>query len=343
MLTGCSMPTSPSPGPLTTAFYVLRREPPALLQLSPENKILHEIPIAIPSGCAVDSVFAPPRGAQLAIQYECAFGQAVVWLNTETGEARQPVTDSDSHFMAWARDGQFAYLKVDTVNRPHIVRAPLVGKPRYTPITELSYDLAPKPGSNSDFLFSFSRGMGLGSEMWYARSGGQVVQQVIADAHNYISLARWSPDGSKIAFIKIPDSRTPFTVGDLWVMQADGSAARKLADADAGHGFAPAWSPDGSSLAFVVRENPGDLQADQNADALRSNIALFNLLTGTLSKLTQFQDGRAETPAWSPDGNRLAFSAVLNDKMTVYVVQTKSGEGQPVLSVPVCCPVWIQK
>ena len=38
-------------------------------------------------------------------------------------------------------------------------------------------------------------------------------------------------------------------------MNADGSQANKLAEADAGHGYAEALVPDGGRIAFVVREN----------------------------------------------------------------------------------------
>jgi dipeptidyl aminopeptidase/acylaminoacyl peptidase len=277
------------------------------------------------------------------MELSCSFGQAVMWLNTATGELRQPVTDSDSHFMAWEPGGQATYLKVDSMNRPHIILAPLEGRQKDVPITELAYDISPKPASQGEFLFSFSRGMGLGSEMWLARFDGRLVEQVTADPNSYLSFARWSPDGSQVAYIKIPDSATPFTVGELWVMKSDGSAAHKLAEADAGHGFAEAWSPDGSRIAFVVRENPGDVQADQIADALHSNISILNVRDGTQTALTHFQNARIEAPVWSPDGNRIAFSIVLNDKMTVYMVDMPSGDVQEVPAIPACCPAWMRK
>jgi Tol biopolymer transport system component len=339
MLTGCSSATKELS---TTAFYVFRMEPPGLIELSPDNEVTREIPVAIPGGCGLGNVYAPPAGSTLAIEFNCEFGQAVVYVNTDSGEIKQPITDSDSHFMAWTPDGQAAYLKVDIANRPHIVRAPLRGKARYTPLTELTYDISPKAGS-ADLFFSFSRGMGQGSEMWYAWDGGRSTKQVLADPQNYLSFARWSPDGSQIAFIKIPDSATPFTVGELWVMNADGSSPRKLADADAGHGYAEAWSPDGSRIALVIRENPNDVEADQNGGALKSNVAIVNVRDGSRSELTRLQDARVEAPVWSPDGNRLAFTVVLNDKMNVYIADSTSGKVEEVLPVAACCPVWIRK
>ncbi len=314
-----------------------------MVEAASDGSILRELPVTIPEGCSLDGVFAPPVGETVAIEFGCAFGQAVAWLDTGSGKMTQPVTDSDSHFMAWAPDGQSAYLKAATISRPHIVRAPLSGRPENVPITELTYDVSPKPGTTDEFLFSFSRGMGLGSEMWLASSGGRAVKQILSDPRSYLSFARWSPNRSKIAFIKIPDTATPFTIGQLWVMEADGSNPRELADADAGHGYAEAWSPDGSQIAFVVRENPGDLQADQNAAALQSNISVVNVQDGLASALTHFQNARVEAPAWSPDGGRLAFTAVADDTMSVYLAEVASGQVRQALAVSACCAVWTRK
>jgi Tol biopolymer transport system component len=66
----------------------------------------------------------------------------------------------------------------------------------------------------------------------------------------------WSPDGSKITFIRCADANgwgcwdTP---SHLWVVNADGSNPTKLTDTQA---YSPAWSPDGTKIMFG---NGGDL------------------------------------------------------------------------------------
>jgi dipeptidyl aminopeptidase/acylaminoacyl peptidase len=252
------------------------------------------------------------------------------------------VTESDSHFLAWALDGSATYLKVDSLGSPHVIRAFTDGAQDVLSITEFTYDLAAS-SNNGEFTFTFSRGLGQGSELWLAKRDGKVTEQLYADRYNYISFARFSADGGQIAFIKIPDTQTPFTVGELWAMNHDGSNARKLADADAGHGYAANWSPDGERIAFVVRENPEDEQANQSAAALVSNIYVVEVNSGTLTQITHIEVGRAETPVWSPDGNTLAFNVVINDRMEIRIADLATGEIRSLLTESTCCPAWIRK
>lgn len=323
-------------------LYAFRLSPPSLVELSLQNGVVRQYPITVPAGCSLHNLVPAPRGAYLAMELSCAFGQAVVWVNTDTGDIKQAYTEADSHFLAWTPDGRAVYLKVDTINNPQIVRAAISGKQDFISIPATTYDLAPEL-DGSGFLFSFSRGMGYGSETWSAHKDGSTVKQIMTDSMNYLSLMRWSPDGKRIAFIKIPDSATPYTVGELWVAGADGSNPSFLAKADAGHGFAPAWSPDGTQIAFVVRDNPDDPQADQSPDALVSHIALVNVETGQSRPLTKFQNARVDAPAWSPDGSSITFTTVLNGRMQVQSSDLASGEIHTVLAESACCSAWIQK
>jgi len=346
LLAGLLAACTPAPAPsVSQALYVFRSQPPAILQISEDmGSIAREIPFSLPPDCGLLNLFAAPRGGMLAVELSCEFGQSVLFLDTASGAVWPAFTEADSHFLAWDAVGKSIYLKVDSSARPRIVRVNSSGTAEFVPITEFTYDLAVAP-DNRRFTFSFSRGMGLGSEIWLARGDGKVVSQLLADPASYISYARWSPDGSRIAFIKIPDSETPFMVGELWVMDADGSGARFLAKADAGHGYAPAWSPDGALIAFVVRENPGEARADFDAGALVSNIYLVDLEAqgSRAGALTQFEAALVEAPAWSPDGTLLAFDVVLNSIINLRVAEVLSGEVRSPLNAAACCPAWLGK
>jgi hypothetical protein len=328
--------------PLQVSFYAYRFDPPAFMEFSADFKPVREIPFSLPPNCGLFNTFPAPLGAFLAIELSCPNGQTVLFLDITTASAIQPISDSDSHFLAWTFDGSAAYLKVDSLGSPRVLLVATDGAQEVLPITEFTYDLTAS-ATTGEFAFTLSRGLGQGSELSLAKREGKTVEPLYADPLHYISFARFSPDGSQIAFIKIPDTQTPFTVGELWVLDSDGANPRKLADADAGHGYAANWSPDGTRIAFVRRENPDEERADQTSEALLSNLYIVEVQTGTLTQLTQFERGRTETPFWSPDGNTLAFHVVINDRMEVQLADVITGGIRPLTSESTCCPAWLQK
>jgi Tol biopolymer transport system component len=334
-------PQTPQP-PLQTSFYVYRFDPSALIEFSEEFQPVGEIPFLVPPNCGLFNIFPAPIGHFMAIELNCPNGQTVLYLDLESAIVTQPVTDSDSHFLAWTPDGEATYLKVDSLGNARVIRAYTDGAQDLIAITESTYDLVPSL-NQSEFTFTFSRGLGQGSELWLAKRDGNVVEQLHADPFNYISFARWSPNGEHLAFIKIPDTSTPFTVGELWVMGANSSNARKLADSDAGHGYAANWSPDGKRIAFVARENPEDERADQSSESLISNIYIVDVEGGALTQLTRLTKGHVETPFWSPDGNSLAFNVVINGRMDVHNADIITGRMQTLLTESTCCPAWMRK
>jgi dipeptidyl aminopeptidase/acylaminoacyl peptidase len=341
LLAACASSTPPQPAQTSLLLYHFERS--AFLEYSANLQAVRELPFAIPPQCGLYDTFPAPLGPYLLIELDCPGGQTVLFFDTAAPDATlQPITTTDAHFLAWTSDGSAAYLRIDSLGNPRIIRAQVTGGRDELAIDEYTYDLAAKPGSD-DFLFTLSRGFGFGSELALARQDGRVTTLLLADPANYISFARFSPDGSQIALIKIPDSQIPFTVGELWVIGSDGSNPRKLADADAGHGYAANWSPDGTRIAFVVRENPADAQADRVSEALISNLYLVETASGEVTQLTQFENAQVSTAYWSPEGNTLVFAAVADGRMSVFSADVASGEIRLLETGPACCPAWMRK
>ena len=345
LITACSQGKKPSS---ETLLIVYRYDPPAFIEFSEDLQPVRGIPFAIPLSCGLFNTYPAPLGEFLLIELNCPNGQTVLFLDGSTGSVTQPITDTDAHFLAWTSDGKAIYLKVDSLGSPRTLRVSPDGSRKNIPITEFTYDLSAKPGSD-DFTFSFSRGLGQGSELWLAQRDGKVIRQLFADPLNYISFARWSPDGSQIAFIKTPDSQTPFTVGELWVIPSTSEGTDNalpsgfLANVDAGHGYEANWSPDGNRIAFVVRENPEDENADRLSESLISNIYVVNVQSGEITPVTHLITGRAESPFWSPDGNTLAFNMVVDGRMEVQIADMLTGEIRSLITESACCPAWMRK
>jgi dipeptidyl aminopeptidase/acylaminoacyl peptidase len=334
---------APAEGPpASPKLYVFSHGDSKFFELDADLNPARELPFTPPAGCGIGSVYAAPRGPRLAIELTCTFGPAVVLLDTETALVEQPITEADSHFLAWAPDGRALYLKINSVNAPRVVTWSLDGEEETLRISEFTYDIAPAPAGDG-FVYSSSPGMGLGSEMRLTHGRGEPGAVIAADELNYLALARWSPDGQHIAFIKIPDSATPFTIGALWVMDADGSGARPLAEADAGHGIPPVWAPEGQHIAFVARENAEDARANVSATALISNLYLVDMGTGELKQITDFEGSRVQDLSWMPGSDALAFTVVLDDRMTVFLYNATSGEMKQVMLDGICCASWLQR
>lgn len=107
----------------------------------------------------------------------------------------------------------------------------------------------------------------------------------------------WSPDGTKIAFVSNRSG-----IGQVWVMNADGSNQVQLTCDSIQKGQVPDWSPDGSKIAYatetfdiwVIKFNPdpSECAGSEQPQQLTSGAP------------------REWGTAWSPDGRQIAFTTI---------------------------------
>ncbi|MEK7786580.1 MAG: hypothetical protein AAB658_14315, partial [Chloroflexota bacterium] len=263
-------------------------------------------PDSIPAGCEVGGLEAAPHGARLIVMLGCGdeLGGPLQVVNSATGEAKLIGLDFEpgSIFLNWSPTGNEVLIRANILGDPRIYLVH-VGSGKATPLNVPAdaYDAAIS-ADGKRIVYSLTRGLGFGSQLWLAEIDGNNAQLVIQDATHIIAYARFSPVDDKIAYIRMADSNIPFTVGELWVMNADGSNAMMLGQADAGHGYIPNWSPDGTQVAFVYRDNGDNIVADQLADRLTSNIYVADVNSGVVQAVTKFADTLVEASVWSPDG-----------------------------------------
>ncbi len=279
----------------------------------------------IPEQCEVSGLYAAPRGQWVAVQVNCEDGGYVQVVHAVSGQVRGLDADlgQDSLFLNWTPDGNEMIVKVDVISNPRVYRVHVAnGRAEQLPVPETTYDVALSQNGRR-MLYSLTQGLGYGSETWIADVDGGNARRVLADPTHIVAFARWSPTGERIAYVRMPDSNVPFTVGELWVMDGEGNSPVLLGEADAGHGYEPAWSPDGEQIAFVVRENRDDRAADWRAERLASNVYVADVGERTLAPVTQFDGALTESPVWSPDGAYLAFSSTAGGGPDMWVFDVR--------------------
>ncbi|HEV8345392.1 MAG TPA: S9 family peptidase [Vicinamibacterales bacterium] len=83
----------------------------------------------------------------------------------------------------------------------------------------------------------------------------------------------------------------------------------------------PEISPDGRLVAYTVRETNWD------DNAYETEIWLADPRAGTTRQLTNAKKS-SQSPAWSPDGSKLAFTSDRTDKPQIYLINPQAGEAE---------------
>jgi WD40-like Beta Propeller Repeat len=104
----------------------------------------------------------------------------------------------------------------------------------------------------------------------------------------------FSPDGSKLAFLRVPGTSAPAAASAIFVIGLDGHRLTQVTPY-ALNASIPRWSPDGSRLLF---SSNWDNHSDR-PDGTR------------LTQITHERDHRhAFTPDWAPDGTHIGYAFV---------------------------------
>ncbi len=143
--------------------------------------------------------------------------------------------------------------------------------------------------------FAYSRGTAAsapGWGIWVVNANGTGAHQVTTDPQSVASLDHepaWSPDGSKIVFVR-------GSPADLYVMNADGTGGSTNLTASFTTGANdPSWSPLGDKIAFSTGGNIFVMNANGS---------------GTPLQVTPSGGQAKDTPSWSPNGARIAYANV---------------------------------
>ena len=182
--------------------------------------------------------------------------------------------------------------------------------------------------------------VGLAADFWAGSDGDypEVVSQrsaveQAADARAAAELANmaydsgnpaWSPDGRTLVFDAAPSGGK----SQLYLARADGTGSRRLSWTDA-NDFDPSWSPDGKWVVFVSNPRSSEERRSSSADGRLDELYVVSARGDKRRRLTRNQLDES-SPAWSPDGETIAFglsrSGDFNDGVDgIYLMRARGG------------------
>jgi Tol biopolymer transport system component len=186
------------------------------------------------------------------------------------------------------------------------------------------------PGANGKIAFASSRITSTGvdnpegdSEILTMKPDGTGLEQLTDNAANDYDPA-WSAQGDAIAFVSQRDNQNE----EVYMMDADADPQTRLTN-NAANDTNPTFSPNGNRIAFTSNRGPAANSDIWVMDAVDSDN------DGNGDNLVRFTTDAAfdSSPAWSPDGSKIAFESGRDDPQgEIYVMDAapESPANQPV-------------
>ena len=185
--------------------------------------------------------------------------------------------------------------------------------------------------------------------LWLAKWDGSE-NRALTFGNKDQSHPRWSPDGRWIAFLSSRENENE--IDQLWVMSSSGGEAEKFTDLK-GNVEDFAWSPDSKRIVLVVQDpDPREPEKKEKEKKtvpplvidrfffkkdidgyLTDRWAHLQLLDVGSRKINILTSGKHDEflPAWSPDGNEIAFVTKRGDhpdrseNWDVYIIGAQAG------------------
>jgi Tol biopolymer transport system component len=185
--------------------------------------------LGLVGGVALQRYLTPPRVTSSALE---------VRYLTYSGHDFSPAASPDGRSVAFRSDrdgrGRIWVKQLATGTEAPLSDGPMDDLPQFAP---------------DGATVLFTRQTGTRSALYRVPLLGGEPRRVIDDASD----ATWSPDGTRIAFLRLhPAAPGKIAAASLMVAASDGSAQREVTRVDGSGILAPRWSPDGRKISLTA-------------------------------------------------------------------------------------------
>jgi Tol biopolymer transport system component/DNA-binding winged helix-turn-helix (wHTH) protein len=259
-----------------------------------------------------------PDGRTVAFARGVGINSESIYLLPLSGDYR-PVADpkplasaGPSRSPVWTPDGKeivYATLNPMTIDSgAWITGLNASDKPR--PLLALGRNVA-VPAIARTGRIAYSRNVYQGN-IWRqeipSRPGAIPTPVKLTDSSSLDLEARYSPDGSRIAFASNRSGAR-----EIWTCGSDGAHCSQVTTFNASFiSGTPRWSPDGKQLVFG------------SAAAGQKDVYVVDANGGTSHRLTDDRT-RGELPSWSRDGKWIYFSATATGRNEIWKIPSSGG------------------
>lgn len=287
-------------------------------------------------------VFVTNRDGDNEIARMNADGSGFQVLTSNSWDDRQAVRSADGALVAWVATPsgtpEIDVMGVDGSD-PHSVSQGDGSNPVWSPLGE---------------TLAFGTSRDATPQVYAVEASGSGLRNLTQDPATSSSNPYWSPDGTKIVFVRD---------GGISTMNQDGTAQMEIRDT----GGVPKWSPAGLHIAFLhsglalttpLGGGEQSLSSDNRVDdfdwapdssqlvfELRLAISGADIFTVALDNPTPVPlttSGTEFTPRWSPDGSRIAFSSRRDGNFEIYVMSADGSSPMNLTNDPGSdqSPIW---
>lgn len=160
-------------------------------------------------------------------------------------------------------------------------------------------------------------------EIWVMDETGRSRRRLMKTDESGFTAPAWSPHRDRIALV-VTARKEDANQQELYVTDAKGTNMKRLTvndDADA----TPSWSPDGERLVFARAKRMGQEDVETSLNVLNAD--------GSGERVLR-REPPAETPvfltapAWSPDGERIAFTRITYGEEPEAAVYVMDADGR---------------